>query len=479
MLLRRYTPPTCTLEIQAKESPLSRWMGKPVLKHLHFELRLDDPRQSEDKQVTIQGDRAQLEALLEAVDIYVQDFLDQSSTQMNYTWELGHPSAAVQVVPLPVQTSASSKIRALPNGISVQPRGLLSHDLLLGSLANNESGAVISLSATQLFDLSTALDQYAADAVALPSLNPRTVRSIAPMVWARTAAVVLITVGLTTAALKILDRSNQKPVMETAANPAASQYTAPEAPLPTPMASVSPIPSLTPLAPTEKIAPPSGAITPPAPTLKTSAPTQPNLAKQPSSPNTQIAIVPATAPVQSQPQPPVLPAPPVSQPAPIRVNPTPAIAQLPPLPSLENRRSPNVAQADAQPAARPNAAKRELPGNVAPQASVTTSGRASNEFNSPKIAIATLPQLAEVKNYLQPRWQPPADLKEPLEYSLVLKANGTIDRIIPITAAAGKYIERTGIPVIGANFVSPLESGNNARIRVILSPDGNVETSLE
>jgi len=477
MLLRRYTPPTCTLEIQAKESPLSRWMGKPVLKNLHFELRLDDPRQSEDKQVTIQGDRAQLEALLEAVDIYVQDFLDQSSTQMNYAWELGHPAAAVQVVPLPVQTSASSKVRALPNGISVQPRGLLSHDLLLGSLANNESGAVISLSATQLFDLSTALDQYAADAVALPSLNPRTVRSIAPMVWARTAAVVLITVGLTTAALKILDRSNQQPVMETAANPAASPYTAPEATLPTPMASVSPIPSLTPLAPTEKITPPSGAITPPAPTLKTGAP-QPSSAKQPSSPNTQIAIVPATAPVQSQPQPPVLPAPPVSQPARIRVNPTPAIAQLPPLPSLENRRSPNVAQADAQPAVRPNAPKRELPGNVAPQAG-TTSGRASSEVNSPKIVIATLPQLAEVKNYLQPRWQPPTELKEPLEYSLVLKANGTIERIIPITAAAGKYIERTGIPVIGANFVSPLESGNNARIRVILSPDGNVQTSLE
>jgi len=219
------------------------------------------------------------------------------------------------------------------------------------------------------------------------------------------------------------------------------------------------------------------AITPPAPTLKTGAP-QPSSAKQPSSPNTQIAIVPATAPVQSQPQPPVLPAPPVSQPARIRVNPTPAIAQLPPLPSLENRRSPNVAQADAQPAVRPNAPKRELPGNVAPQAG-TTSGRASSEVNSPKIVIATLPQLAEVKNYLQPRWQPPTELKEPLEYSLVLKANGTIERIIPITAAAGKYIERTGIPVIGANFVSPLESGNNARIRVILSPDGNVQTSLE
>jgi hypothetical protein len=79
MVLRRYTPPTCTLEIKAKNSPLSRWAGQPVLKHLRFELSFDDPRQPEDKRVTIQGDRADLEALYEGVTSYVQNFLQQSS----------------------------------------------------------------------------------------------------------------------------------------------------------------------------------------------------------------------------------------------------------------------------------------------------------------------------------------------------------------------------------------------------------------
>lgn len=43
-ILRRYTPPTCRLELIAKSSPLSRWAGQPVLKNLRFRLSFDDPR---------------------------------------------------------------------------------------------------------------------------------------------------------------------------------------------------------------------------------------------------------------------------------------------------------------------------------------------------------------------------------------------------------------------------------------------------
>ncbi|HEY9667855.1 MAG TPA: DUF4335 domain-containing protein, partial [Coleofasciculaceae cyanobacterium] len=84
-ILRRYTPPTCTLEIVAKNSPLSRFVGQPVLKDLRFELRFDDPRQPEDQGVTIRGDRTELEMLYEAVNSYVQDFLNSPSTQLTLT----------------------------------------------------------------------------------------------------------------------------------------------------------------------------------------------------------------------------------------------------------------------------------------------------------------------------------------------------------------------------------------------------------
>src|SRR5688572_30379422 len=79
--LRRYTPPTCTLEIAAKTSPLSRFVGQSVLKNLRFELRFDDPRQPDDHRETIRGDEYELEMLCEAVNSYVQHSLESPSTQ--------------------------------------------------------------------------------------------------------------------------------------------------------------------------------------------------------------------------------------------------------------------------------------------------------------------------------------------------------------------------------------------------------------
>ncbi|MBE9186477.1 DUF4335 domain-containing protein, partial [Microcoleus sp. LEGE 07076] len=78
MIRKRYTPPTCTLEITAKSSPLSRWAGQPVFKSLNFELRLDDPRLPDTEHVTLRGDRIQLETLHEAVSNYIQNLLGES-----------------------------------------------------------------------------------------------------------------------------------------------------------------------------------------------------------------------------------------------------------------------------------------------------------------------------------------------------------------------------------------------------------------
>ena len=71
-VLRRYTPPTCALEILAKNSPLSRWAGQTVLKDVRFNLSLDDPKLPPEQWISLRGDRAQLEALQETVQRYVQ-----------------------------------------------------------------------------------------------------------------------------------------------------------------------------------------------------------------------------------------------------------------------------------------------------------------------------------------------------------------------------------------------------------------------
>ncbi|HEY9711260.1 MAG TPA: hypothetical protein V6D48_23830, partial [Oculatellaceae cyanobacterium] len=88
-------------------------------------------------------------------------------------------------------------------------------------------------------------------------------------------------------------------------------------------------------------------------------------------------------------------------------------------------------------------------------------------------------QVAEVRNYLQQRWNPPSGLKQTLEYSLLLNRDGSIERISPVGQASLEYINRTNIPLPGERFVSALEGEANSKIRVVLTPNGKVQTSLE
>ncbi|MFN6187536.1 MAG: DUF4335 domain-containing protein, partial [Microcystis sp.] len=114
-LIRKYTPPTCTLEIWGNSSPLAVWLGKNVLNDAHFQLRFDDPRLSEEKQVTIKGDRTQLQLLGEIVANYVQNLL----------------SSPVSTLSFVASGSPESHLPSLP---SLHCQGLLQHQLFLGSL---------------------------------------------------------------------------------------------------------------------------------------------------------------------------------------------------------------------------------------------------------------------------------------------------------------------------------------------------------
>ena len=228
MVVKRYTPPTCTLEITAKSSPLSRWAGQPVFKFLSFELRLDDPRLPDTEHVTLRGDRIQLETLHEAVSNYVQNLLGESRDwESNIKSETGHtatgpdlPEAARHAVIFdrPINTSelATSNPYSLPAPAPntsylpvpprLEPRGLLAHNLFLGSLSAVESGPIVPLSTLQLFDLATALDDCAAEVMALPNLNREPRRPLSSP-WLKVAAMLVASAGLTTGIIKMLDRA--------------------------------------------------------------------------------------------------------------------------------------------------------------------------------------------------------------------------------------------------------------------------------
>ena len=85
------------------------------------------------------------------------------------------------------------------------------------------------------------------------------------------------------------------------------------------------------------------------------------------------------------------------------------------------------------------------------------------------------PQVAQAREYLQKRWQPPSGFTQTLEYSLILGVDGSIERIFPLNKAAREYIDIAGIPSIGKPFVSANRFGKSVRIRAVMSPDGKVQ----
>lgn len=189
-VLRRYTPPTCSLQIVALNSPVSRRTGH----QLRFELRFDDPQLPEHQKVNIQGNSDQLEALHEAVTTYVQNLLNSSHERFKAVFSVQAPPSSDPVVSSTLQalklsnsqdsssdqlldSSAASAPKepttARSEKIFLQPGKGIFHNLFLGPLATKESGSVVQLSMLQLFDLATALDAYAADRVVVPALNRR------------------------------------------------------------------------------------------------------------------------------------------------------------------------------------------------------------------------------------------------------------------------------------------------------------------
>ncbi|QDL12475.1 hypothetical protein DP113_28395 [Brasilonema octagenarum UFV-E1] len=233
-VIRRYTPPTCTLEVLAQSSALSQWMGKSVLKQLQFELRFDDPRLPEEKRIAIRGDSDQLETLCAVVTGYVQEFLEMSPERFWTNFSDTNFSGTQDVTVVSDQTEQtnfynppSQKIPTRNSfthpsdaDIKIKPSDHLTHNLFLGSLANPASGPVIQLSLLQLFDLATALDEYSADVVALPNLTPRSTRRSGIPAWAPVAAVLVIAVGLAPVTWQYANRVRQQ---QTAKKPTSTE----------------------------------------------------------------------------------------------------------------------------------------------------------------------------------------------------------------------------------------------------------------
>lgn len=524
-LLRRYTPPTCTLEIASLSSPMSRWMGRSVIKQLRFDLRFDDPRLPEEQRVNIHGDRDQLETLSEVVTAYVQDLLNSSPDRFNTVFSGGTTLSSDSVVPstsqsvdlsvndsptlleepssldassagVDVQETASADLTPTHRRIFLQPGKGLTHDLFLGSLATEETGPVVHLGVLQLFDLATALDEYATDVVALPIAPTRSAPAVPA--WAGIAAVLVLGVGLTTM-VQILNRPNSRQQTATTTVIPGSSSNNSIALQPSPIPPLSSLQTLPPV-------PPPGS---------TTIPVAPNSIPPISVPGTNPAV-PGEPRVNVPQSIPIKPLPRQTQQQ-IVINPSPrqnsaSIPRDAAKTSAARSRQPTISISPNSSATAPTVIVRSSSPRINPrnpdlEAALSLPNRAatpplvgsnnspaqpsSNSVNATRSPSAptsnqprrtasnTIPQVQQARAYFSRRWQPPASLKETLEYSLVLDVDGTIQRIEPLGQAARTYIDETGMPLIGESFVSPNTTGQTPRIRVVLAPSGKVQTFLE
>ncbi|GAB4141612.1 MAG: hypothetical protein Fur0046_17690 [Cyanobacteria bacterium J069] len=484
--------------MRANGSALSRWTDQTVMKNVRFSLRFDDPRRPTEQRIEVQGDRPQLEALHATVSDYVARLLSPDAGLAD--------QALLRLVPerSPLLTAAGvAQLHAESNGaevgsnavsdaanavdlqvgaagIQLKPLGLLAHELHLGTLAAGAEMETVRLSTTQLVDLAEALDAYTAEALAVDL--PSVAGARRSPEWLRVAAVLVLTVGATGSIAKFVMDVNTPPSATVATENAEpldgnaglqsepfSTTTLPEAtPLPS---SATPLPSSAalPTPPPIPTVPPGDTLPLPTPPAGT-APGQTTL-PQPIPQIPQPVRPPSVpvAPPQAIPQPQQPAQRPAAAPAPALIPENPvatARTGAPSDPAAMSLPDANSSIANAEAASGSTAADSAQP-EAAMRAAPT------------RTAAGSIPQVGEAQQYFQSRWQPPENLNRALEYRVVVAANGVVQQVVPLGEAAGIYVDRSGMPLMGEQLVSPLPTGRSATLRVVLYPDGRVQTLLE
>ncbi len=497
MVSQTYTPPTCTLEVIAKGSPVLGKFGKA--RRQEFVLHLDDPKLPEEEHFTIKGDRSQLEELYEAVNSYVRDFLKYSPPEKDNQFPIPPDQ-------FPLTNS--------PSEIYLQPRDLLTHELFLGTLATEKTGPAIALSLLHLFDLLVALEESQRDLVALPlAAEPEPTPE-----WLRSLALMLITAGLTVLGIRLYDRyilarqeeSNLANIgatdskLDNLLSPLPTEVTPTVSPSPSPTLSPSPLALPTPPAPGElptvKPSPidvpvlfPSPVPRPSSPTFSFPPPTPRPNAATPSGSGTNVVIMPQIPP-PVPPQRPIFPGPALPDTS-VPLGPRPPVPPAPNIypppipPGGYPTNVPQMSRRGVKPYVDVTRIPLNLPRDIALPALDDTNvalipqGRRAEEpdesLKSDLTLFDKIPQVAEVRKHFEESWEPPEDLDKNLQYNLLLNKDGSIKKVTPIGQASVDFYELTNMPFEEEPFVSGLEEGETATVRLVLRKNGKVQTFLE
>ena len=447
--LRRYTPPTCTLEIWPIQSSRFPWFNRRGLSDWRFILYFDDPRLSETEHMSVRGDRSQLQLLCDAASGYMKNFLQQSQTLLTNNGNHKIQSAQTLNPDIAGQQTAIIPMADLPIPPRFSSEQWLSHKLSFGSLTPEASQSEIKLTASQLFDLINALNQYQSES---SSLGEKIPQKRSQWWWVGAASALAASMGIVTFAYRSFQNLNQNTdpitLQPEASPPSDLIEVLPLVPPPPPQSIPSPkLPKQ--IAQQQKVIKPT-PVNPRVARIVLPKPTTPPPPPTSSSNKQTVVLVPEKQSEQAN-----------NQGAEIVISPPPPLTKSPPPQPVPNNDQNTLVTVN--------------PGDRNPASPATIS---ANPSSSPTL-LDTIPQVTEARNYFQSRWTVPEGLNQRIEYRLKVNAEGTLTRIIPLGRAAEIYLDRTGIPLLGETFVSPLNNQEEATLRLVLLPDSKVKTFLE
>jgi hypothetical protein len=512
----------------ADQSPLSRWSRQPILKNLKFRLSIDGPHLPSDQQVTLQGDRQQLDLLCDVVDAYIQQTLSLSSSQFQVTFGQDVPpirmdqasstesisataSSLEQMLPEegrslvpPSSISNQRSIRpsmptagalsqtqgigiVIPSTLALLPCGKLKHELWWGALTTQPPRQSTIISTIELFDLANALGQYKSDYLALSDQKRSRGQH---RVWMQAAAMVVLVVGTTSVLVPaILNQPNFSPLSSESASDEEPQDASENQSSAVP-ASPDDINTDDRLDSVQSRADAANRARQRTqdeddalldefdrPSASAANGTDSSQENQPSSNGgSENADANNTGRSPSR-----------SNRNPDRAIP-PELAAIPPVEQRLSEAEGAIARAREEGNAGVSASSRSQADRPSvqsssefalPSADVSAESAAAPQPSDDGAPSAGLTQVEEVRAYFQQSWQPPDTLGRAIEYQLTLNSNGTLAQVNPLGQTARLYAAQANIPEIGAPFVSPLDSDAQPIIRLVLQPNGQVRAFLE
>jgi hypothetical protein len=481
---KRYTPPTCTLEIYHPHF-WGNWGAKTFPPQFSFQLHFDDPRLPKNDKSIILGDRNLLERLRERINEYISKYLESDSLE---------GESLTCALPLDNQEEF----------ISISRDSAYRHRLFYQCFFPKEETLEVILTNTQLFDFVNALSAYHRDAtkpifdkgesmashIGLSITITALAFALGGGIWWRYERQMADTIPI--------DRTTE-------IIPSNIEDVIPPTPL-----DGNTLPSIVAPEVPENLKNREPLLPPPATITQPPQPENTNIANNsiensnnnlaPSPQANLIIVPPPPAPAISN-----LPSPPpldtatpniISlQPSPSAVTPSfqPTKPLTPPSPPQYPSRLSTLPTLQSNNSEVATTAKLPKPSNnLAPAINSLNSVSPNVIENSPQFSqqISRLDSSlndkksggivsSDVKQYFEGKWQPPENLRQSIEYRLKFNQNGSLAKVTPVGQVAIVFLDRTGIPLLGEKITSSFADQEQVTVRLILSPNGNVQTFHE